>query len=249
MNKELLFYYDLCGFRDYVMINGVQKAFELYAPYLTGISFSNELEKDKFNLLALSDTILLQTKQDLTDKLHNTIIVAQREAFGIWHRMIAGNSIDLPIKGAIGYNEQMFGRYDVTTQAMGRDKITAKDVQLIIGKSLIECYEWEKCQDWFCVSICPESLEDIQRDFPTEFTRLVYNKYLIEYDIPIKNGKTKRGFAINSYYYWHPVIIKEKISSIILTSKDDRIKLKYENTLHYFEYIEKMNFKLNNFPE
>lgn len=247
MDNEVLLYYDLCGFKNYVLNNGAQKAYELYEPYLTGANFGNKMRMEQFNLLVLSDTILVQTKPEVDKKLLEIITFAQREALDVWHRFIAGGSIDLPIKGAIGFDEQIFGNYSIISKSVHRPPIISENIQLIIGKTIVRCYEWEKLQDWFCVSICPEYIESIMEKFEDEFNILIRNNYLVEYDIPIKENRVKRGYALNNYYYLHPDLIYQKINAIINSTKDNGIKVKYSNTLKFFDYIRSKNLTVKNF--
>lgn len=229
--KGFLLYDDLCGFKKVAENCTADELFTMYAPYLTSTVMPSE--DLKISSMVMSDT-LLATPSPGDDQFFRICKYASGEGFGTWHRMTA-NRNSLPIRGAIAYDELMFGSYDVSTQAMIRPAITKPSCQILLGKAVVCCHEHEKNQEWYCTSIVPQNLDSIRHDFAKEYERLIAAGYLVEWDIPLKGNSSVRGAVINSYYSWHYGDLVVKIMER-MDSGDDKIKLKYKNTLEFYDY-------------
>ena len=229
--KNFLLFNDLCGFKNIAMNSSAEALLDLYALYLT----STVMPSDRLNIstMIMSDT-LLATPIGAENLFSRICMYASNEGFAAWHRIMAGASA-LPIRGSLAYDELLFGLHNVSTQALGRPQITKPSSQLLLGKSVILCYEHEKNQDWYCTSIVPENLETIQTTFSDQYSELLTAGYLVEWDIPLKGNKSIRGAVINSFYSWHYDDLRARIIQN-LGSADSDIKFKYRNTLDFYDF-------------
>lgn len=107
-------------------------------------------------------------------------------------------------------------------------------INVFVGKGLAKAYELEGCQNWIGIAVD----ESIQERFPGFFDDIDKDKYpvlkdlLFEYDVPMKNGTTKRLKTLN----WRWNLIAEKGTRALFSDSDDpKVIEKVSNTSKYVE--------------
>jgi len=130
------------------------------------------------------------------------------------HFMASGT----PLRGGIAYGELYQN----------------ENLNVFVGKALAKAYELEGCQNWIGVAIDTSVIEK----FPEVFKVIDKDEYpvlsdvLFEYDVPLKDGTTKRFKTLN--WRWN-LVVEKGTRSLFSKSDDSKVIEKVSNTLKYVE--------------
>lgn len=226
---------DMLGFKKYVENNTLDKVISNYAHELTGASFTSEVLKENLQFMVYSDTVAIRLVNQTDEGFYNFINALHIICSSYLYKLGIPGFLPIPIRGAIAVGEYSWYNGDISTQAMGRQPIVAKQVNFIVGKAIISAHEHEKIQQWIGVSMNMKTAEIVSNLFPNAFSKLKHQGYLLNCDIPLKTSSVP-GFVVN------PTIRSEfkrsfeellKISEQIFLSQEELYctKLKYYNTL------------------
>ncbi len=237
--KNYLLNIDVLGFGDFVSSNELSVVNSYYTHLITGSAFSGEIiDKDSIEIMVYSDTIAIKSNQKDKNKcLYDLVRIANMIQTGTYYSALSVKSVLLPVRGTITFGDFVFHKGEIWTQAMGRPKIYAKDINLIFGKPIVESYHFEKSMEIICIAITDSVLQE-KNDFILE--QLLKENLLIDYNIPLKQGKYKNGFIVNPVLTPHFKYNFEKLEYEKQKYKDEKgIYDKYVNTQDLFTYINK----------
>lgn len=230
---------DMLGFKKYVEQNTLTDIINSYARVITGASFTAEVLKENLQFMVYSDTIAIRLV-NLTEKgFYNFIKALQLIAHDFFY--LCNESSSIPIRGAIAVGEYSWHNGDISTQAFNRDPITARNVNFIVGKAVLDAHDHETLQNWIGISMSDETAMVLKRNFPGAFASHETEKYLVRYDIPTKTG-THAGYAINPT---QRAVFERTFSAymnrckIIFEDGNERldVKVKYFNTLSFLYHL------------
>ncbi|SRR6266498_3408327 len=231
---------DILGFKALVQKNSQDKLVELYKnlfkePVGNMEKAYKEMAQRKaekmgenytdseMRMINISDSIMIWTKHGQPSALYEIIFAVQT--------LLAISLLQgLPLRGCI--TRQQF------------TCLEDQSVTSIIGKGLVHAYKTEQSQQWSGCIIDDEivnyfrSIERVllYRDVPSPIER---EGLVFEYDIPFKDNKTKKGFAID----WSDFRITDDIIKNAFDAhnkKDERpesdTSLKIKNTIEFHNF-------------
>lgn len=232
---------DVLGFGDFVKNNSTQIVIDFYAKIITGSVFGGEIiDKNNIEVMVYSDTIAIKSNNvDKNKALADLIKIGQLIQVGQYYSAINPHSIFLPVRGTITHGEFVFHKGDIWTQTPGREKIEAKNINLIFGKPIVESYYFEKDIEMITIALSDSVIQKVNQE---QLDLLIGNNLLIKYSIALKDNKSKEGYLINPTSKSHFELNIKR-----LESEKDKFTLspsvcdKYQNTINLFNYINEKN--------
>lgn len=218
---------DILGFRDLVKNNDLEKVAQTYqkarSDFESNIQHINALlQNDSVSFRIFSDTFLIYTSE-VSDESFLALLAALDFLF------IAANENNLPIRGATAVGEL----------------IVSNGIE--IGIPIVEAYENEQKQDWIGCWITPSCIDRI-----SDKESHLNEKSIVEYEIPLKDGKILKNYAFN-WVKSIPNIIRSRLRQNIDVFKPDEVKKeikffrnkstinavkrKHENTEKFVDYV------------
>ena len=237
INITYLLSIDVLGFGDFVRENPTKVVFDHYAWLVTGAAFSGEIiAAGEVDVMVYSDTIAIKSNNSNQSLCLRWLIqVAQLIQVGQYARARSEDALFLPVRGTITFGEFIFHKGDIWTQALNRPKIFASNIDMILGKPIIEAYQFEKNMDLMCIAVGDSAQQQIGHE---EIMQCVNSNMLIQYNIPLKNGGTKNGILVNpvSTPDYHIDIKKLEVERQKHIGSPGIVS-KYNNTLDLFDYV------------
>jgi hypothetical protein len=227
---------DVLGFGSFVNKYEIKTVLNYYAKLITGSHFAGAItNKDNIEVMVYSDTIAIKSNDsDQLNSLQDLIKVAQLIQVGQYYSALNQNTSFLPVRGTITYGEFIFYRGSVSTQAPGRPKLNAKNISLIFGKPIIESHNLEKDMEIICIALA-DSI--IQKKTKSLIDSLVNSNLLIQYDIPLKKNKIKKGYIINPTTQPHFELNINRLETEKAKFDNGSSEYsKYINTINLFNY-------------
>jgi len=228
---------DVLGFGTFVERNSAQTVFDYYGRIITGAAFAGDIvDKDNLDVMVYSDTIAIKSNnEDERVSLFNLVKIANIIQVGQYYSALSKDAVFLPVRGTITFGEFFFHKGDIWSQAPGREKIYAKNVDMIIGKPIVESHELEKSMELMCVAI-GDSAQCRAKGKLTN--HLLDSNLLLEYEIPIKKRDRKKGLIVNPVSTPHLDVNVEKLKHECKKHEDcSSTKHKYLNTIDLFEFV------------
>lgn len=229
--------FDVLGFGQFVKENSARVVFDYYAHIITGTSFAGEIvDADKLDVMVYSDTIAIKSNnEDQKSCLFSLIKVANLIQVGQYYTALSENDVFLPVRGAITFGEFIFHKGDIWTQVSGRPKISAKNIDMIIGKPIVESNEFEKEMELMCIALEESAQRQAGGDILAD---LLNSNLLVEYDIPLKENRKIKGIIVNPVSTPHLDCNLNKLEyERSKHAEDSSIQRKYANTIELFNYI------------
>lgn len=180
-----------------------------------------------------------QYKEILFDFFKHLCIIMVNSIFAFTDSKFFANRIsEFPIRGGIASGKMII-------------KHIENYPPILMGKPIIDAYEWEQIQNWLGLSINPNSIgniasllngklffnadeNDINEDY---WQKLLDNNILVEYDVPTKIGPVKTfvvNFVPNNK---QDVLVKELNKSLEKYQGIPNIYAKYYATKQFVDYI------------
>ena len=235
--KNYLLNIDVLGFGNFVSNNELSVVSNYYTNLITGAAFSGKIiDNDSIEIMVYSDTIAIKSNQKDKNKcLFDLVRIANMIQIGTYYSALSLKSVFLPVRGTITFGDFVFHKGEIWTQAGGRPKIYAKDINLIFGRPIVESYHFEKSMKIISIAITDSVLQE-KNDIIIEY--LLKENLLINYNIPLKQGNYKKGYIVNPVSTPHFKYNFEKLEYEKQKYKGDKdIYDKYENTQNLFTYI------------
>jgi len=232
---------DILGFRNFVSSNELSNVIDAYAHTITGSSFTAEVLGEDLEFMVYSDTIAIRLANLTETGFSNFIKSLQLILHNYFYTNQLPGYLSLPIRGAIAAGEYSWHKGDISTQVIGRKKITATAVNFVAGMPIIRAHDHEKAQKWIGISFDPGSIKAIEKSFPISFKQLISTRYLVEYPLPIAKDHP-RGLAVNptcrATFEGEFVAFTERCSGILEESDCcSGVVEKYRNTLKFLRYL------------
>ena len=219
--------FDILGFRDLIKNNDLAKVAQTYqdarSDFENNIQHINALlQKNSVLFRIFSDTFLIYTSE-VSDKSFLALLAALDFLF------IAANENNLPIRGATAVGEL----------------IVSNGIE--IGIPIVEAYEKEQKQDWIGCWITQSCIDRI-----SDKESHLSEKYIVEYEIPLKDGEIRKNFAFNwvksipniirsrlrqNIDVFEPEEVKKEIKFFRNKSTIKAVKRKHENTEKFVDYV------------
>jgi hypothetical protein len=219
--------FDILGFKDLVRNSKLGDVFKTYQSVKTYIEEMQShlealLRKKPLTIHNFSDTFLIYTcnirgliQKDI-DEIFLSLLAACDSLF------IAANENKLPIRGAITAGEL----------------IVADGIE--IGKPIIDAYEKEKNQEWIGCWIDQECINKLSKEGIDEHKK---EKVIIEYKIPLKDGKVEKKYAYN-WVKSRPFQLGNY--NFLEDSSDWSAKRKQKNTKEFIDFVLDLQQRSNN---
>jgi len=222
-------YLDLLGFQDYVLKFDHPENPQAYGVFVEEIynrmleSVSKWACESRILVAWFSDTFLLYSSDDSYESF---VAIAYSASYACSTLVMR----HYPVRGALG------------TGRLYADQ----ERNIFVGSALIDAYKYGEKQDWIGFVITPqagkkfnERVAEKEGDKKTPWTCCDY----YEYDVPMKgeNGKpyTERLWAANiGQIQYVRTVINDGANS-----RDSRVRIKYENTKKFLEYLDKRRAK------
>lgn len=233
---------DVLGFGDFVKENSAQTVFDYYCGLITGASFAGEIvDPNNLDVIVYSDTIAIRSNnKDKKYCLPSLVKVAYMIQIGQYFKALSEEAVFFPIRGTITFGEFVFHKGDIWAQAPGRPKITAKNVDMIIGKPIVESNEFEKNMELMCIALADSAQKQADTDV---LETLLNSNLLIKYDIPLKENNYIKGIKVNPVSIPHLECNLRKLEHERCKHQEGSVRKKYTNTIALFNHIKaNMNY-------
>lgn len=211
--------------------------FDYYAKIITGSVFTGDIiDKDNIEVMVYSDTIAIKSNnKDKNKALKDLIKIGHLIQVGQYYDAINPHFIFLPVRGTITYGEFVFHKGNIWTEVFGREKIEAKNINLIFGKPIVEAYHFEKNIEMITIALSESALNEVDQKLLDFFNG---NNLLIKYPIALKDDKSKDGYIINPTSKSHfECNIKRLERERDKFTDFSSVYNKYQNTIKLFNYI------------
>lgn len=249
--------FDILGFKNIISkpkknlnIKQIADSYEMY--FTRNILYSKENLKFKPKFQIFSDTALTYQKyeedngakvrdykEQLFDFFKHLCIVMVNSIFAFTDSNFFANRIsEFPIRGGISSGAMIIKHIENCTP-------------ILMGKPIIDAYEWEQAQNWLGLSINPNSIsnitnllngfsnyedttESVEEDY---WQKLLDNNILVEYNVPTKIGPIKT-FVVNFVpKHKQDILVKELKKSLVKYRNKQDIYAKYYATQNFVDYI------------
>ncbi len=249
--------FDILGFKNIISkpkknlnIKQIADSYEMY--FTRNILYSKENLKFKPKFQIFSDTALTYQKyeedngakvrdykEQLFDFFKHLCIVMVNSIFAFTDSNFFANRIsEFPIRGGISSGAMII-------------KHIENCAPILMGKPIIDAYEWEQAQNWLGLSINPNSIsnitnllngfsnyedttESVEEDY---WQKLLDNNILVEYNVPTKIGPIKT-FVVNFVpKHKQDILVKELKKSLVKYRNKQDIYAKYYATQNFVDYI------------
>ncbi len=249
--------FDILGFKNIISkpkknlnIKQIADSYEMY--FTRNILYSKENLKFKPKFQIFSDTALtyqkyeedngakvIDYKEQLFDFFKHLCIVMVNSIFAFTDSNFFANRIsEFPIRGGISSGAMIIKHIENCTP-------------ILMGKPIIDAYEWEQAQNWLGLSINPNSIsnitnllngfsnyedttESVEEDY---WQKLLDNNILVEYNVPTKIGPIKT-FVVNFVpKHKQDILVKELKKSLVKYRNKQDIYAKYYATQNFVDYI------------
>lgn len=249
--------FDILGFKNIISkpkknlnIKQIADSYEMY--FTRNILYSKENLKFKPKFQIFSDTALTYQKyeedngakvrdykEQLFDFFKHLCIVMVNLIFAFTDSNFFANRIsEFPIRGGISSGAMIIKHIENCTP-------------ILMGKPIIDAYEWEQSQNWLGLSINPNSIsnitnllngfsnyedttESVEEDY---WQKLLDNNILVEYNVPTKIGPIKT-FVVNFVpKHKQDILVKELKKSLVKYRNKQDIYAKYYATQNFVDYI------------
>ena len=249
--------FDILGFKNIISkpkknlnIKQIADSYEMY--FTRNILYSKENLKFKPKFQIFSDTALTYQKyeedngakvrdykEQLFDFFKHLCIVMVNSIFAFTDSNFFANRIsEFQIRGGISSGAMIIKHIENCTP-------------ILMGKPIIDAYEWEQAQNWLGLSINPNSIsnitnllngfsnyedttESVEEDY---WQKLLDNNILVEYNVPTKIGPIKT-FVVNFVpKHKQDILVKELKKSLVKYRNKQDIYAKYYATQNFVDYI------------
>jgi hypothetical protein len=243
---------DMLGFEELVNLNQLQQVVNAYAHIITSATFSAEVLNVDLQFMVYSDTIAIRLVNISDKSFYGFILAIQLIAHNFFYTNLIPGYLNIPIRGAIVFGDYSWHKGDISTQVLGRDPITAKAINFIVGEAIIRAHNHEKSQKWIGISFDSKTAKTFETHFPVSFNKLIAERYLVEYPIPQKYGSVN-GFAVNptARATFHDELTAFIVKCKQLLAKAEScpdVLTKYRNTLIYLRYLFDKDFLIPILP-
>lgn len=234
---RVLCYLDILGFSDKILKFETWEKKDIYKylikQYLESTSlmkrdmYGGDIGKERVAAVSwFSDTVIIYS-----NKLDN--LDSYEKSRQIWNILLCSISlfnimmkIGFPLRGAI----------DISQFYVDPSK------NIFVGRALINAYKESMCNNWAGISLTDTAARDIKNMPNNNYS----NSLLTEYDVPMKENKTKRYQVLN----WPSMAkyTKEDISNSFAkysSIEDSEVKRKLDNTIEFLKFC-KDKTKRNN---
>lgn len=232
---------DMLGFKDYVQLNSIQSVIDEYAHVITSASFTADVMQENLEFMVYSDTIAIRLIDNSEKGFYNFIRAIHLISHQYFYKCQIPGMNPIPIRGAIAFGEYSWHKGDISTQVLNRKPIVAKNINFIVGQAILDAHDLESKQSWIAISLTYEIGELLKKHFPQAFFELEKSKYIIEYDIPLHNDCTTKGYVINpterAIFNESFLAFCETCNQILEKTSKKAIAEKYINSLKLLKII------------
>jgi len=230
---------DILGFKDIIDNFDIEDISKQYRDCIDiTLEAAKCYPKNDFIYSIYSDSIVVFPKYNTLDDFLALVDICRLLLYGVFCASIRTMSVFLPMRGAISIGEFIYTYKPIknTTNTISAEYNT----NILIGKAIVDAYEWEKKQEWIGISLTEKTKLFFESLDSNLIDHLISENVLVNYDIPLKEGHTINSYAINSIdkTQIYPVIDS---FSRIMEKYNDTIKIKYKNTIDFIKYIEEKN--------
>lgn len=233
---------DLLGFETWISTSSVDNVLDEYASIITGASYAaKKIGEEEFDFFVYSDTLIIIFHcSTIAENLIKLLKCAHTIQYGQMYRGIVNDKTLRPIRGTITYGEFIYHKGDISTQAFNRPQITAKNVDIFIGKPVIEAYHLEKKIQIMAVILAESAIAKISDGLSK---KLLDCGLLIKYRIPMKNREAFDGYVCSPLCDSHFEAVLNKLNNEKAKFKKCKNTLdKYTNTMSLFNYMKDNGF-------
>ncbi|NLE06466.1 MAG: hypothetical protein GX638_16905 [Crenarchaeota archaeon] len=132
----------------------------------------------------------------------------------------------------------------------------------LYGKPIVEAYELSESANWMGCEVAKECIEMIHEDENLDFKELLEEEYIVEYEIPKKNGEIKVCYALNwmkhcswkKYYSAEEIkysiedLIRKSFAGHHKSSNNWNVEAKILNTLDFIKDVGRYDLNYKNWP-
>lgn len=255
--KTFFVYLDILGFKNLVNNNSgiqLQQIVDLiFACFDSAVDKSRTLDYgsvgekyklnlDKLNFRLLSDSIMIWSNEATFDACRNLLFATEE-------LLLQGIVQGVPLRGTMTYGNIL----------VKNDKnATFLSNEAIYGKGLVEAYSLESLFEWSGCILTPSAWAALCKLWNSKFTNdnspnSYFYRYphLVWYDVPLKDGKCKKGIAVNwniDYFYdedyrktvQQDLTVQKIEASFAMFNKGNGSPEKVNNTIQFFEYTKNL---------
>ena len=236
--KRYVVFLDILGFSNFIENNDIENVQYKLNKFLCATfglagwkvnsnpqnKFDIYLHKD-INFILLSDSIILYTNNGSSENFNRIV-----ETTSIF--LLKGLEHKFPLRGAITCGELF-----VNEEGKTDNKVS---LQQIYGKALVKAYRLEGTQKWSGCIIDNEIIEELNHN--EKFSIYKKKNYILKYNVPSKICN-KEYYVVN-WIKDKNSILKNQIEKAFYedeTKVDDSVKIKFCNTLKFYEWIVENN--------
>jgi len=229
---------DILGFKSITENYDIE---DIHSAYKSSIDITLRaaqlFPKNNFIYNIYSDSIIVFPKDNKREDLLALIDICRLFLYGVFCTSVRTLPIFLPMRGAISIGEFIYTNDTITKRNI--NILAEYNTNILIGKAIVDAYQWEKKQKWIGISLTEKAKYIIETDKSKNIDNLISDNILVKYNVPTEEGNIN-SYAINS-------IDKTQINAVInsfshmMEGHDDIIKYKYQNTIDFIKYIDKNN--------
>jgi hypothetical protein len=246
--RKFVAFLDILGFTELVKHNSHLDLIKIFKKFLflnqyglsRGQVNENAINRDelfntdisKVSLISISDSIVLYTKDNSITAFIDII-----KAVSILLNIGIKNG--LPLRGSISCGN--FSAF-LLKESSNLEYVFSR--QLLLGKALVEAYEFEAQQEWSGCIIKNNCIENfINTDEKKILKNIIYTHKIEEYNVPLKK-EIEKYYVVN----WikdnsiNTKIITEAFSKYNKKTNIPSVKCKISNTIEFADYIIKNEY-------
>ncbi|MBI5403076.1 MAG: hypothetical protein HY959_06720 [Ignavibacteriae bacterium] len=176
----------------------------------------NESECKFIEFIYFSDTIISFLKTNNEKNINNPELSIESVCYFCNLLISKAFEINIPLRGAISYG----------------DCFINKNPLFFLGYPIFEAFQMEKIQEWAGIVVTESAIK-----FCRENTEL----HLVEYDVPIKQSKTKRMKVINWPMHYNLYHKEMPNFEYCFNSKNKDVIRKKENTIQFYNTFSRLS--------
>lgn len=238
MRRNLLLMFDFLRFRDYIRTHSYEDVLRLYTRNLYAAEYRRTQGfgyGQAFEYILFSDTLCFYSRDMDPRQLFGLLV---NTSFLVADSFHFGDSEQFPVRGALAYGE-FFASKDgewARDSSFGLVQEKAKSFHVLLGKAVVDAYEWEKKQKWVGASFSPTSAETFAQCQPRLLHLLREKSVLVDYPVPTDDGPIQT-LALNFVTTFNHESLHRQIEALEKSANDPAVKAKYSASRAFVEFI------------
>lgn len=153
MEDKAIAIFDILGFGNFVNKNRIENVLYSYEALLASTHKAKEIiDNSNIKIMVYSDTIAIIDENFIDKSIYNLTYICSLLLCTYFQSLNSVFPLLRPIRGAICIGEYIYKNSFEWRVRPDVSPLIVDNINMLVGKAIVEGYEWEKSQKWIGVS-------------------------------------------------------------------------------------------------